>query len=908
MSWHTPAGVSAPQGAAAGHPISNDPVKSSPLVQLGEARLADHEGWSLTADEAWCHVRPVDHRLRRQGWKLHLSSRSNSALDVLDRALGVLLPARCVFKFASTPQRVRELNGGRYPRGGAGKFITVYPEDDDQFRQLAVELDRATLGLVGPTILSDRPYRPGSLVHYRYGAFVGEQVLSNDGEYRHVITAPDGTLVEDRRDAWFAPPVWATAPFSDAAPQPAENVGGVLLADRFVVRRAIRHANKGGVFEATDRLTSAEVVIKQARAHVGGSQSGWEVRDALRNEAEMLDLLAPLDIAPRRLALFEQGGDLFLVQQRIEGMTLRAWCTDQANGDEPGLPWNLVAATITKLVNLLASVQSLGVVVRDLSPVNLMVRPDGTLALIDLEFAAREGADAPPVGTPGYSAPEQSHGVPAAASADLYSLGALTFLLSTGTDPLLAPEAPTQGGTWHRVKDWLTLMAETNEAATRAYPLILGSLAETPENRWSLHRARVFLTGTGPATIRRASGKYDLDRLLADGTSYLLATMTPKSDVRLWPASQYGSQSDVCNVHHGAGGILGTLTWLAEVTGDEAVLGAVRTACRWIQRRLAKEPQVLPGLHFGKAGTIWALYDAARLLNEQMFADRAVALIKQLPLQWPNPDVTHGMAGAGHATLRLWLATQDAELGARAREYARVLAERAQRQDGLLLWTVPESFESQLAGLTDYGFAHGTAGIASFFLAAGSLLGEPSWIALADEAGDTLRRVAHHDQTGTRWSSGPREHGRFHEYWCSGSSGVGTYLIRLWQVTGDDRARELAEGAAEAVWRRRWQAGPSICHGLAGNGEFLLDLAAATGDDRYRCWAEDLAMAIAARAVLRDGRLLAPDETMLGFGTDYGVGVAGWVAYLLRVLHGGPRRWMVEPALLTATSDCGASR
>ncbi len=45
------------------------------------------------------------------------------------------------------------------------------------------ELDRVTAGLAGQTILSDRPYRKGSLVHYRYGAFGGRIELSNDGEY-----------------------------------------------------------------------------------------------------------------------------------------------------------------------------------------------------------------------------------------------------------------------------------------------------------------------------------------------------------------------------------------------------------------------------------------------------------------------------------------------------------------------------------------------------------------------------------------------------------------------------------------------------------------------------------------------------------------------------------------------------
>jgi hypothetical protein len=75
----------------------------------------------------------------------------------------------------------------------------------------------------------------------------------------------------------------------------------------------------------------------------------------------------------------------------------------------------------------------------------------------------------------------------------------------------------------------------------------------------------------------------------------------------------------------------------------------------------------------------------------------------------------------------------------------------------------------------------------------------------------------------------------------------------------------------------------------------LLDLAEATGDDYFRHQAVDLADAIAVRASEQDGRLLAPDETMIEFGADYAVGVAGWVAFLHRLAHGGPRRWLVAP-------------
>ncbi|MGH8896813.1 MAG: hypothetical protein ACRDZ4_07275 [Egibacteraceae bacterium] len=300
--------------------------QDSTLVDLVRAAVErdDADAWKVWLDDMWCHALPLGYRSRGQGWKLHVSATRASATAVLERSIAVLLRERCAFKFAKSFEHVGQLNSTHYPRGSAGKFLTAYPDDDEHFRLVAEELDRATDGLPGPTLLPDRPYRPDSLVHYRYGAFAGRTVLSNDGYYRFLLEGPDGALIEKRRDAWFTPLAWAHTPLDgEAAPAVA---GGearpVRPGDRFIVREAIRHAYRGGVYRATDTRTDAEVVVKPARAHVESYHKGWDVREALRHEAEILDLLAPLDIAPRKIALFEQDGHIFLAEELILGTSL----------------------------------------------------------------------------------------------------------------------------------------------------------------------------------------------------------------------------------------------------------------------------------------------------------------------------------------------------------------------------------------------------------------------------------------------------------------------------------------------------------------------------------------------------------------------------------------------------------
>lgn len=355
--------------------------------------------------------RPRSATRRDQGWKLHLSATAASAPTVLVRALDVLLPDTSAFKFARSLDQVSTLNSRATPRGSSGKFITVYPRSDADAVRLARALHAATTGLAGPRILSDQPYAPHSVVHYRYGAFTGRQRLSDQGLLIWYIEDPDGNPVEDERSGHYAPPPWAVCPFPATVPLPppaAEAASGpVLLGGRFAVREAIRHTNKGGVYRGTDVSTGAPVVIKETRPHVEGDASGHDVRDWLRSEALMLDRLKGTGLAPDALALFEHGQHLFLAQSEVPGVSLRTWVAERfrdLGGEEYRREARALAA---RLVDLVTAAHAHGCVLRDFTPGNVMVRPDGELRLIDLELAADETGSSLPtrVGTPASAPP-----------------------------------------------------------------------------------------------------------------------------------------------------------------------------------------------------------------------------------------------------------------------------------------------------------------------------------------------------------------------------------------------------------------------------------------------------------------------------------------------------------------------
>ncbi len=888
---------------------------------LHAAGEADH--WHITTEGFWCGVTPHGSIQRRQGWKLHLSATVSSAEEVLARALPVLLTGCSAFKFARTLAHVAQLNARHTPRGHSGKFITVYPESDAEAIRLAEALHEATAGLAGPTILSDLPYAAGSLVHYRYGAFVEERRLSNDGLYSWVIFDPEGNPTEDRRGGTFQAPPWAPRLFPIATKNhPKENgtAGkkddnkGVLIGDRFLVREAIRHSNKGGVYRAVDTKGGADAVIKEARPHVAADETGKDVRDLIRAEARALEKMGPLGVAPRLLKLFEQSQHVFLAEELVPGVPLRQWVHDEIRnaGWRRRVPEALEMAR--HVVELLDVAHQAGLILRDFNPNNIMVRPDGELRLIDLELAVtveQQDDVAVRAGTPGFSAPEQLEGAPPAVEADYYSLGATLCFVVTGTAPSFLEDRPKVRSLRGRLADWLTVRGEAIDLPVEFHALILGLMDDEPAKRWTISAARCALTvirqqppvrqtrpGNGPDGTPLTGHQlpdHQWQEAVDGSVNYLLAAMKPADQERLWAASCAQGAPDPCILQLGAAGVLGVLTRYFELTGDQRLPEVITTAGQWIAQRMEVDAKRPPGLYFGEAGIAWSLYEAGRAVGDDCLIEQAFALTDTLPVSADNPDLTQGTAGIGLTFLHLWLRTHDEKFAQWAGKAADELVASVSEKPSGISWGAPAGSEWRLAGERYHGFAHGTAGVGYFLLAMALATDRADCLVLANQAGETLLANASFAQGTALWGSRVGDDPTA-PYWCHGSAGIGSFLIRLHRATGDDRYAKMADLSARAVMENSWRGVLGQCHGLAGNGDFLLDMAETADGQPYEVMAHQLARVIFAERAYQDNWVVFPNEHG-GLSPTWGDGMSGVLAFLLRLRYRSPRMWMVDQLL-----------
>jgi serine/threonine protein kinase len=183
-----------------------------------------------------------------------------------------------------------------------------------------------------------------------------------------------------------------------------------------------------------DRL-GTQCVIKQFSPQVQGTKSLEKAVNLFIQEAVRLHELGEHPQIPTLLAYFEQDQYLYLVQQFIEGQNLLQCAKQEGPFDE-----RKIRDLLSDLLPVLRFVHNKQVIHRDITPMNILRRPDGRLVLIDFGVAKQVNAEAAAepgtrIGTEGYAPMEQFRGGRAFPASDLYSLGATCIHLMTQTKP-----------------------------------------------------------------------------------------------------------------------------------------------------------------------------------------------------------------------------------------------------------------------------------------------------------------------------------------------------------------------------------------------------------------------------------------------------------------------------------------
>lgn len=888
------------------NPAASSASKHANLLFELVSAACNHEevkatGWKVSAaDEAgkgWIRVTHPQTRPPSQGWKLHISATVAAAPQVLQQALPVLLAEDASFKVAGSLEKLVLLNQGRGMLSQIGKFITVYPNNDEQAVRLAVALDRATAGLSGPAIPSDKPLTPGSLVHYRYGGFEERIIQTPHGEVVAAIADPQGELVPDRRLSSYYAPEWVTDPFLAAGVTTERPAINPRISHRFLLMKRLHQSPRGTVHLAVDLQEARACVIKQAYRAATAGPDGRDAQDRLRHEAEVLRRLAPDPRFPMVYELIEQGDDyLALAMEDVEGLTLESAVNLQLM--EQDLPTGeQVVAWGRALAKALGTIHAHGMVYRDLKSSNVIVAPDGYLRLIDFELVHELNSPERPfgLGTRGYMSPQQARGERPAITDDIYSLGALLYFTATAAEP---SAAPNQFGLMERPVSLLNpaispdleaIIARCLEAdPARRFPTMEALEAALAQLEQASVPAPAFGAEQTAEPEEKTRQHYrELARRLGDSL-VKTAEPVPGGKGLAW-LSAYPGAMGLANRDINSGSA-GTVLALAELVARLDIpehRATLAEAVRWLQVAPRPGGDPLPGLYVGEGGIAVALLRAGQVLgNEQLIAaaNERANWIATLPQS--SPDLFNGSAGRIRMHLLLWDETGDpAHLHAARTAGESLLATAHEAGEGELRWTIPAGY-SAMSNQNYLGYAHGAAGIGDCLLDLYEATQEERFKEAAAGAARWLKRQAIpvlSDRSGLDWPSVEGVKGRGAGMWCHGATGVGRFMLRAMQMDLIPEAAELAERAARMVARGTRWSGPVHCHGLSGSIEFLLDMYQATHDRAYLAEAYSLGRLLQAFLVERDGLLVCSSESPTIFSQDYMIGYAGVAVCLLRL-------------------------
>jgi serine/threonine protein kinase len=210
-----------------------------------------------------------------------------------------------------------------------------------------------------------------------------------------------------------------------------------LRNGRYVILRPLGEGSQGATLEAVDKLVGRLVAIKRFDVKTAKQ---WKDVELAEREARVLASLSHPSL-PAYVEHFEENGRLYLVMERIEGVSLTEFRKKGAVFKTEDVNRLLEGAAI---VLAYLHGRTPPIIHRDLKPSNVIRRPDGTFAFVDfgaVRDRLRPAGGSTVVGTFGYMAPEQFQGR-ALPATDVYAIGTTALWMLTGEQP---EELPHKG-------------------------------------------------------------------------------------------------------------------------------------------------------------------------------------------------------------------------------------------------------------------------------------------------------------------------------------------------------------------------------------------------------------------------------------------------------------------------------
>ena len=302
----------------------------------------------------------------------------------------------------------------------------------------------------------------------------------------------------------------ANIPSASTTEDDSDPLIGRVLNGSVRVVRAIARGGMGKVYLGEQVAMGRPCAIKVLDPRVA-AQHGDDFKKRFVLEASISSKLTH----PNAVTIFDYGqtedGLCYIAMEYLEGKTLSAELREKGP-----LPWERVVSITRQVCRALREAHTLGVVHRDMKPGNIFLNKHSDegdfVKVLDFglvketeptEEAANHTQIGQIMGSPRYMAPEQIKGVEVDGRTDIYSTGAVMYMMLTGKPP------------FDRNNEMATMMAHVSEPVQPMHSVVQGlaipegleqivykCLEKEPSNRYgSMEDLLVALKLQGPLNI-----------------------------------------------------------------------------------------------------------------------------------------------------------------------------------------------------------------------------------------------------------------------------------------------------------------------------------------------------------------------------------------------------------------------
>jgi serine/threonine-protein kinase len=246
----------------------------------------------------------------------------------------------------------------------------------------------------------------------------------------------------------------------------------------YQIERRLGAGGMGTVYLGRHRETGHEAAVKVLPASMA-RETGFVARFTRE-----IDAMRQLK-SPHIVEVYENGvdaGTYFYAMEFVDGETL-----NERLRREKRIPWRDVVEIGVQICRALKSAHNSGIVHRDLKPSNLMLRRDGVVKLTDFGVAqvfagGKLTITGGMIGTVEYMSPEQAAGQRATKRSDIYSLGAVLYVMLTGR-PVFVGETAMAIAQKHRFNQFDSPRRIVPEIPHWLDEIVCQCLEKKPEDR-----------------------------------------------------------------------------------------------------------------------------------------------------------------------------------------------------------------------------------------------------------------------------------------------------------------------------------------------------------------------------------------------------------------------------------------